>query len=289
MIDVSTTASAGPDVVRSAADLADRVASSCGVRVGTPDDPSDFRAAADVLQRIWNQPHGVPIPAEMLRAFAFTGNYVGVVHDGTDVVAVTCAFRTDHGGLHSHIAGVLPAYQGRSIGYLLKLHQRAWALSRGIDSIGWTFDPLVRRNAHFNLVKLGAVATTFLPDFYGAMADRLNAGDRSDRLLVEWHLAAATPGAYLEIPPRSARPVLGRGSAGEPVLSADLDGPGAGEPAWTIAVPGDIDTVKRTDPNLAARWRMAVRAALSAAFQHGLVVAGLDRNEAYVARRRDAR
>ncbi|HET8591148.1 MAG TPA: GNAT family N-acetyltransferase [Nakamurella sp.] len=285
---MSTTAGVGPDVARSAADLADRVASSCGVRVGNPDDPADFRAAADVLQRIWNQPHGVPIPSEMLRAFAFTGNYVGMVHDGADAVAVTCAFRTDHGALHSHIAGVLPAYQGRSIGYLLKLHQRAWALSRGIASISWTFDPLVRRNAHFNLVKLGAVATTFLPDFYGAMADQLNAGDRSDRLLVEWDLAATTPGSYLEVPPGSVRPLLSRGPDGEPVLSGDFDASAAGASAWTISVPGDIDRVKQTDRQLAVRWRMAVRSAMTAAFRNGLLLAGLDRDEAYVARRRDA-
>jgi predicted GNAT superfamily acetyltransferase len=274
-------------VARSAAELADRVAASCGVRVGTPADAADYRAAAGVLQQIWHQPDGVPIPAEMLRAFEFTGNYVGAVYDDTTVVGVACAFRTDHGALHSHIAGVLPGYQGRSIGYLLKLHQRAWALSRGIGSIAWTFDPLVRRNAHFNLVKLGAAATSFLPDFYGPMADQLNAGDRSDRLLVEWDLTAATPGRYLEIAPSVARSVLGHGPDGEPVLAAGLDT--IREPVWTIAVPGDIDRVKHTDPPLAARWRLAVRAAMSAAFRNGLLVVGLDRDEAYVARRKDVR
>jgi predicted GNAT superfamily acetyltransferase len=284
---VSTTASAGPVVARSAAELADSVAASCGVRVGNPADAADYRAAAAVLQHIWNQPDGVPIPAEMLRAFAFTGNYVGAVYDDATLVGVACAFRTDHGALHSHIAGVLPAYQGRSIGYLLKLHQRAWALSRGIGSIAWTFDPLVRRNAHFNLVKLGAVATTFLPDFYGPMADQLNAGDRSDRLLVEWDLAAATPGGYLQVPPAAARSVLRRAPDGEPVLASGLDT--IGDSVWTIAVPGDIDRIKHTDPELAARWRLAVRAAMSAAFGNGLLVAGLDRDEAYVAKRKDAR
>lgn len=284
-------------MARSAADLAAGMAASCGVRVGVPAGPADFRAAADVLQQIWQQPHGVPIPAELLRAFVFTGNYVGVVYDGSTVVGVASAFRTDHGGLHSHIAGVLPAYQGRSIGYLLKLHQRAWALARGIDSVSWTFDPLVRRNAHFNLVKLGAVATTFLPDFYGAMPDQLNAGDRSDRLLVEWDLTAAMPGGYRQNPSSAGRAVLYRAPDGEPIL-AGIDGAsGSGDrtddpfraSSWTIEVPGDIDAVRRSDPELAGRWRLAVRAALAATFDNGLVVAGLDRDEAYVAQRREQR
>ena len=132
------------------------VAAAAGVRVLALDDPGFHHAAATVLQQIWSYQAGVPLPPEMLRAFVFTGNYVGAVFDGSQLVGVASAFRTDHGGLHSHIAGVLPSHQGRSIGYLLKLHQRAWALRRGIWSIAWTFDPLIRRNAHFNLIKLGS-------------------------------------------------------------------------------------------------------------------------------------
>ena len=52
----------------------------------------------------------------------------------------------------------------------------------------WTFDPLVARNAWFNLGKLGAVADAFGRAFYGEMTDEINAGDRSDRLVVRWDL-----------------------------------------------------------------------------------------------------
>ena len=54
----------------------------------------------------------------------------------------------------------------------------------------WTFDPMVARNAWFNLGKLGAVADRFYPDFYGPMTDAINAGERSDRLVIRWDLAA---------------------------------------------------------------------------------------------------
>ena len=56
----------------------------------------------------------------------------------------------------------------------------------------WTFDPLVRRNAYFNLHKLGARAVDqYLPDFYGRMTDGINAGDTtSDRLYIQWDVAS---------------------------------------------------------------------------------------------------
>ena len=46
-----------------------------------------------------------------------------------------------------------------------------------MDTIVWTFDPLVRRNARLNLIKLGADVDGFEVDFYGNMDDGINSGD----------------------------------------------------------------------------------------------------------------
>ena len=94
--------------------------------------------------------------------------------------------------LHSHIAGVAGSVRGRNIGFALKLHQRAWALRRGVSAVAWTYDPLVRRNAYFNLVKLAARPAEYLPNFYGGMHDAINGGDDSDRALVHWVLDDAS-------------------------------------------------------------------------------------------------
>ena len=59
----------------------------------------------------------------------------------------------------------------------------------------WTFDPLVRRNAHFNLAVLGATVDEYLVDFYGPLPDAVNAGDESDRLLVVWPVGDAATAA----------------------------------------------------------------------------------------------
>ncbi|GAA1896234.1 hypothetical protein [Actinomadura bangladeshensis] len=41
-------------------------------------------------------------------------------------------------------------------------------------SVIWTFDPPVRRNAHFNLAKLGARAEAYLENHYGQLPDAIN-------------------------------------------------------------------------------------------------------------------
>jgi hypothetical protein len=117
--------------------------------------------------------------------------------------------------------------------------------------VTWTFDPLVRRNAWFNLGKLGAVGVEYLVDFYGPMTDGVNAGESSDRLFTRWDLLAEHP---LVQPDRAAL-----------VLTADGDGPGAPHPLppdrdlLLIALPPDVESLRVTDPVAARAWRTAVR------------------------------
>ncbi len=83
---------------------------------------------------------------------------------------------------HRHPARVQHSGAGRA----MKLHQRDWAAERDIPWITWTFDPLVRRNAWFNIEVLGAQVSEYLVNFYGPMTDSINAHDESDRLVVAW-------------------------------------------------------------------------------------------------------
>ena len=111
--------------------------------------------------------------------------------------------------MHSHITGVLPGLQSHGLGRVLKRHQRDWAFARDVGHITWTFDPLVARNAHFNLRVLGARVTEYLVDHYGPMDDGVNRGDETDRVMVSWALAA--PPA--PTPARRAGGRVGRGAA----------------------------------------------------------------------------
>lgn len=262
-----------------AARRAEAVAETAGVRVTRLSRSVDFSGAAAVLQEIWQSPQGQPMAPETLVALDFSGNYVSAAFIGDEMVGVSAAFRTETQTLHSHISGVLPQARGRSVGLALKLHQRAWALARGVVEIGWTFDPLIRRNAHFNLVTLGARASTYLPDFYGEMVDAFNPGDTSDRLFVEWDLTRSLPGHYVDS--TGALPALTVGADGEPVR-----GEGAAR-LLTVSVPPDLAEINRAAPGASGRWRLALREALSGALGSGYEIAGLADDQSYVLRRKD--
>ena len=91
--------------------------------------------------------------------------------------------------LHSHVTGVKSDLRNSGLGSALKQHQWAWAKENNFATISWTFDPLVRRNAHFNLVTLGAKVVSYHRDFYGELDDVINSGDSTDRLVVERQVA----------------------------------------------------------------------------------------------------
>jgi len=261
------------------------------VRIDLVDSEPEARKAVRVLAQIWPQPDGHdPVVPELAWVFAHTGNYVAVASAGDTVVASAIAFRgLDAAGpyLHSHIAGVLPSRQGSNIGFALKQHQREWALANGLDRIVWTFDPLVARNAYFNVTKLGARLTGYHVNFYGEMNDGINDGDETDRCVATWDLVAdrATAAAGGEhatvdidaLRAAGAAVALEVGANGEPVLgNRGYDGPAL------IQVPADIVELRAQDPELGRRWRRALRDELPAAFAAGLSVTGVSRDSWYV-------
>jgi streptomycin 6-kinase len=171
-----------------------------GVEVRAVDGVDEVHAVEALFASIWRTTaERPPVNADVLRAMAHTGCYVAGAYEGSRLVGASAGFLGGGAGeelhLHSHITGVLPDAQGRHIGLGLKLHQRQWCLDRGVEVVTWTFDPLVRRNAWFNLHRLGADIVEFHRDFYGAMTDGVNAGSASDRCVVRWSLptAAARP------------------------------------------------------------------------------------------------
>jgi predicted GNAT superfamily acetyltransferase len=261
---------------------------------------AELHAASALLARIWRPTD--PMPYEMLRIIRHIGGYVGGAFEAATLIGACAAFPTAAGGLHSHITGA--TVPGRGVGLAIKLHQRAWALDRGITNISWTFDPLVRRNAYFNLTKLAARAEEYLEDFYGEMPDELNAGDPSDRLLVVWDLrdravaAVADSAAAEHDAVRDAAAPGGDTSGGEPaggapgrgvamVLACDPSGrplgrDPAGAPRLAVGTPADIAALRAQDPPLAREWRRRQRAALGGALAAGYHVTGFTRSGHYL-------
>lgn len=291
--DLHRPGSGGQPPVDAAVAAADAAALAAGVRIRELAELAELEKVYLLYDGIWRpDPKNPPITTELLRAFTKAGNYVAGAFDGGELVGACVGFFGAPAGkeMHSHIAGVSGAALGRSTGFALKLHQRAWAMQRGVSAISWTFDPLVCRNAYFNLVKLGAVAAEYLPNFYGDMHDSINAGDATDRLLVRWQLNDPTVAAACAGEPNPADVkteqatgaviALDRSGDGRPV-SGTVDGH-----TILIAVPTDIETLRSVDPAGARQWRAAVREVLATAMASGGRVTGFDKAGWYVVTRR---
>ena len=254
------------------------------VRVTELTHPTQHHALAGLFARVWAADVMHP---STLTAVALAGGYVAGAYEGENLVGGSVGF-LGVGHLHSDLTGVDPTAQSTGIGYELKQHQRAWCARRGIPQVRWTFDPLVARNAYFNLHRLGARAVAYLPDVYGALIDGINAGDPSDRLYIHWDVQNPTPsnvdadalrrdGAVVVLDRVDGRPVPGP-------VGLDTEQGARPDGVRLIAVPADIEGLRRRDPALAMRWRQAVGEALPAALDAGYRIAGISRDGFYALR-----
>ncbi|WP_091291971.1 GNAT family N-acetyltransferase [Amycolatopsis xylanica] len=266
---------------------ADTAAATSGVTVRELAEVPDLTAVCQLFDSIWQreEPGAGPVTPELLRAMVSSGNYVSGAFDGGELLGACFGFfgSPAKSALHSHIAGVSAKGMGRGLGFALKLHQRAWALRQGVTAISWTFDPLIRRNAYFNLTKLAADPAVYLPNFYGRMRDTINGTGDTDRLMVTWDLLSDPVCAAAFGEPRRALP------SGEPVLLADAGGrpvvASADTPVVLVGIPPDIEAVRRADPELGTAWRVALREVLHGLMADGARVVGFDRAGGYVVSR----
>lgn len=259
-------------------------AEEAGIEIRRLEELALVEKACELFSLLWAEPGGAePVSPHLLRALELSGNYVfGAIGPEGDLLGGTVAWAAagTAGDLHSHITGVVPSRQRSGVGLALKLHQRTWALEHGFSSISWTFDPLVRRNAVFNLARLGARVVGYIENLYGKMNDAINAGDKSDRFLLRWALEQPTGieeegGArYID----GERPELLASSPNETPLFAEV----AGQPEVSVAVPPDIEAIRRAEPLRAREWRSATCAVFSGLHDKGGEVRGLDRTGRYV-------
>ncbi len=232
----------------SAWELAHTAAARSGVTLRPLTTVADAEAIVAVMIATWGE-HQL-LPSEMILALAESGDVPFGAFDGEGLVGYVLGWAgvesQDGLHLHSHMLAALPSRRHKGVGFALKLAQRAQCLDQGIHVVRWTFDPMIARNAWLNLGKLGAVADRFRRNFYGAMGDSLNAGERSDRLVVRWDLDRE-PG------PRSVP-----------------------EGATVVRVPRDYPALRDEDPDAARALRDAVAADLERLFERGAIAVAFD-------------
>jgi predicted GNAT superfamily acetyltransferase len=151
----------------------------------------ELRACVALQKEVWNFSDTDLVPLRMFVVAARVGGQVMGAFAGDEMIGFALSVpgtRSGHIYLHSHMLAVRKDHRNGGLGRRLKLLQREEALSRGIELIEWTFDPLEIKNAYLNIEKLGAIARRYNINQYGITSSPLQGGLPSDRLIAEWWL-----------------------------------------------------------------------------------------------------
>lgn len=275
-------------------ELAETAAAAAAVRVVEIEDSLALRRACTLLERVWGRnADGVPISVELLRSIVHADGAITAAFpnapDADEPVGIAVLVLANHTDTYSLIAAAAPGQANRGLGYALKQRQRWWAMDRGRTTMRWTFDPLMARNARFNLAKLGVEITDYVPSFYGPMDDNINAGDEGDRLVARWQLATAGMPLRSSETGRPGRLPKRAESPDPHLLATQVSKVGPdGAPAYVIGddeewcrVPADVLALRRADPGQAREWRSSTRAVLTDALARGLTVRSFTRSGWY--------
>src|SRR5690554_3674198 len=157
------------------ADVRRRAAPEVVVR--RPATLEEFRACVELQRETWGAGFDECVPAAILKVSQRVGGVTAGAFDGEGrllgfVFGLTGLERGRP--VHwSHMLAVRPEWRDVGLGRRLKAYQREAVRGLGVDTILWTFDPLVARNAHLNLNRLGVQVVEYVPDMYGATGSAL--------------------------------------------------------------------------------------------------------------------
>ena len=177
------------------------------------------------------------------------------------VLSVPSFLRGDR-AFYSHMTAVRKDFQSAGIGAKLKWAQRQRSLAEGVKFIKWTFQPVMARNAFFNLEKLGATVRHYEPNFYGTDymttgRPNENIGLDSDRLFAEWNLEGEKTIAL---------------SRGEKFFEKS-------KTIRTIEIPNDWNELVRANPHKAVEEQTRIKKEFQNAFAENLCAGGFEKSE----------
>lgn len=242
----------------------------------------EFRACVEIQEGTWGEDAGDVVPASLLSVAVKVGGVAAGAFVGGRLAGFVfglAGWRGERRAHWSHMLAVRREYRNRGIGRRLKWLQRELLLEDGVETAFWTYDPLVARNAHFNLNVLGAEVHDFVVDMYGSgRSSPLHVGGSTDRFIVRWELDSS----------RVRRALAGEAGGSswsesgpvpptvDPREAVDAD-PGAVVPAADVlrlSVPPDAVALDREDPQAGERWRLGLRSALRHCLSRGYRVRG---------------
>ncbi|MBN2551058.1 MAG: GNAT family N-acetyltransferase [Anaerolineales bacterium] len=277
------------------------------------DKPDEITAVEDLQRVVWPGDETEVIPAHLMLAAVHNGGlligaYENSASEGAETLssfsppgttslpenARMVGFTFGFPGLYhtpqgprpkhcSHMLAVHPDFRDQGLGFVLKRAQWQMVRHQGLDRITWTYDPLLSRNAHLNITRLGAVCSTYLPDAYGQMRDGLNVGLSSDRFQVDWWINSERVNLRLSLKPRRPLELVHYLEADIPLVNpSQLNKAGLPSPSGPfeidpqavmamVEIPADFLALKAADPSLAGEWRLHTRSIFMDLFQRGFL------------------
>jgi len=239
--------------------------------------PQEIAHVEELQRLVWPGSETEVVPAHMLQSIVSNGGLIIGAFDGEQLVGFVFGFPGWHAaqdGLRpkhcSHMAGVHPDFRNAGLGFALKRAQWQMVRSQGLDHITWTYDPLLSRNANLNMVKLGAVCSTYIPNYYGDMRDELNAGLPSDRFQVDWWLNSKRVNRRLSGHRRRRLSLSHYTESGVQIIAPSTPAPS--DPLLLLEIPSDFLALKAADPALALEWRLRTREIFTDLFARGYLI-----------------
>jgi len=242
---------------------------------------NDECAAAVELQReVWGPNYDDVVPGTLLHIVDYIGGLAaGAFDSSNELLGFVFGVNGVRDGelVHwSHMLGVRESARNLGLGRKLKEYQRDTLGAVGVKRIFWTFDPLMSKNAYFNLNRLGAEVVEYVPDMYGTTTSPLHLGLATDRLIVCLKTTSVESTA-LRTTPVAGNPVL----TAFPRLNDMTLSVGDRSPeAALIEIPSDVLDVLARTPAAARTWRLAVRDHFQWALSHDYSVVGMHRDPA---------
>jgi predicted GNAT superfamily acetyltransferase len=229
------------------------------------EEAADYEACAGLQRRVWGEGYRDIVPGSLIKvsrevgglcagAFSPAGDLIGFVYGLTGV-------RSGRVVHWSHMLAVDPAYRNCGVGRRLKLYQRKRLGVAGVSVMFWTFDPLVARNAHLNLNRLGVVIEAYEPDMYPGTGSDLHAFG-TDRLVASWSVFGQSGGRTVGPGDVSAIGVW----RGKP--------PSAGQRAIRVEIPVDAESMRAGALDDLREWRRSTRSAFMSLLGAGWMVTG---------------
>ena len=235
---------------------------------------ADYDACVRLQDDTWGHGFSERVPGAILRVAQKIGGVAAGAFDAAGELRGFVFGMTgprDGALVHwSDMLAVRPDTRGSGLAGQLKRYQRERMRALGVSVMYWTADPLVARNAHFNINHLGALPSEYIENMYGDNTGSVLHGSMpTDRFVYRWQLDAPPAAQSGAADPADASCVV--------AITVEADGtPHAVDTVRAtdvrVHLPHDLTEVQNSSTAQALAWRVAVRAALAMRLENGYAV-----------------